>query len=67
MNDIKYPEIEVQLSGEDGNAFAILGRMRQAFRQARVGGDEIQAFMDEAMSDDYDHLLATCTRWVTVL
>jgi hypothetical protein len=27
---------------------------------------EIDEFIDEAMSGDYDNLLATCTRWVNV-
>ena len=25
MSDVKYPEVQVQLSGRDGNAFVILG------------------------------------------
>ena len=32
----KYPEVVVQLSGEDGNAFAILGSVQKAMdRKAR--------------------------------
>jgi hypothetical protein len=33
---IKYPEIEVKLSDNDGNAFAIMGAVRQALRRAGV-------------------------------
>lgn len=66
MTTCKHPEITVKLVGEDGNAFAILGRMQRAMRRARLPDAEIQAFVDEAMEGDYDHLLATCTNWVTV-
>jgi hypothetical protein len=53
----------VQLTGQDGNAFFILGRCQGAARKAGVPSDQIKAFMDEASAGDYDHLLATCMRW----
>lgn len=62
----KHPDITVQLSGEDGNAFFILGRVRKAMRRAGLGKDEIEQFTAEAQSGDYDNLLATCCRWVEV-
>jgi hypothetical protein len=63
-NQPRYPEIQVQLSGEDGNAFAILGRTAAALRAAGVPQDEIDAFFAEATSGDYDHLLQTTMVWV---
>ena len=30
---MKYPEVKVTLVGEDGNAFSILGRAKQAARK----------------------------------
>jgi hypothetical protein len=62
----RYPHITVKLVGEDGNAFAILGRCQQAMRQARLPKAEIDAFFAEAKSGDYDHLLQTCVRWFEV-
>jgi hypothetical protein len=53
------PKVRCQLVGEDGNAFAILGRFRKAARAAGWPGDEIQKVLDDAMSGDYDHLLCT--------
>lgn len=50
---------KLQLSGMDGNAFGILGRWRDAARKAGWSAEEIEAVMTEAMSGDYDHLLAT--------
>ncbi|GAA0287320.1 hypothetical protein [Rhodovulum strictum] len=62
----KYPDIIVTLTGQDGNAFAILGRCRAAARDAGLSDDEIAAFMDEAMAGDYDHLLQTAMRWFEI-
>ena len=66
MSEVKYPDIEVRLSGEDGNAFFIIGRVSKALKQAGVPADEVDEFRSEAMSGDYDHLLQTCIRWVEV-
>lgn len=63
---IKYPEIEVQLSGEDGNAMAIMARVTSALRRAGVSEEERDAYYAESTSGDYDNLLATAMRWVTV-
>jgi hypothetical protein len=62
----KYPNIKVQLTGRDGNAFFVLGTMQRAFKKAKVSETEIKSFMDEAMNGDYDHLLATCMNWAEV-
>ncbi len=63
----KYPEIQVKLVGEDGNAFAIIGAVRKALRRGGVGPEEVSAFSDEATSGDYDNVLATAMAWVDVV
>lgn len=60
---LKYPDITVALTGQDGNAFAIVGRCREAARGAELSNDEIAAFISEAVAGDYDHLLQTAMRW----
>lgn len=66
MNEVKYPDITVQLTGEDGNAFAIIGNVMKAIRKG-VGNDEAKEFADEAMSQNsYEALLAYCARTVNV-
>lgn len=67
----KYPEIEIKLVGEDGNAFSILGRVRRAFDRSSVFAEwsdedaeaEWENYYAEATSGDYDNLLATTMRW----
>jgi hypothetical protein len=61
---VRYPDIKVRLVGEDGNAFAILGRVSSALRKAHVDKAERDAFMAEATAGDYNDLLATCMEWV---
>ena len=65
-NEVKYPEIHVQLIGLDSNAFSILGRCLEAIRRARLTPEEREAFCKEATSGNYDHLLATCMEWFNV-
>ena len=66
MDEVKYPDIAVQLTGVDGNAFSLMGTVADALRKGGVSKYERDEFFNEAMSGDYNHLLATCSRWVTV-
>ncbi len=65
-DEVKYPEIHVQLVGLDGNAFSILGRCLQAMRRAGLSQEERDSFHKEATSGNYDHLIATCIKWFDV-
>lgn len=47
----------VRLVGEDGNAFAIMGRTIRALKQAGNPPEVIEAYQAEATSGDYDNLL----------
>ena len=56
---------KVKLVGTEGNAFVILGKVKAALRKAGQV-EEAEAFLKEAMSGDYDHLLATAMEYVDV-
>lgn len=63
--EVKYPEVKtVKLVGEDGNAFAILGRVMKAMKVAGLPKEVQDAYFAEATSGDYGHLLATTMKWV---
>lgn len=63
----KYPEIEVQLSGEDGNAFFIMSRVRRAMERAGLRA-EAKEFFDAAIATpSYDALLQHVMQTVTAL
>ena len=66
MVSTRYPDITVQLTGRDGNAMMVIGAVTRGLRRAGVEYSEIQAFCEEAMSGDYDNVLATAMRWVDV-
>ena len=63
MTTLKYPDVHVQLVGQDGNAFMVLGLCQRAEQKVGLSKAEIDEFMKEAKSGDYNHLLATCIRW----
>ena len=58
-------DVKVQLVGEDGNAFAIMGRVSKALKRAGFTA-EAEAYIKEAKSGDYDHLLQTTMDYVDV-
>lgn len=62
----KYPDITVQLTGNDGNAFAIMGAVKNALRRNKVPEKEIEQYIDESTEGDYNNLLRVAMDWVTV-
>lgn len=63
---IKYPHIKVKLVGNDGNAFMVLGLVKKAMHKAKLSEKEIDDYIAEAASDDYDHLLRVTMQTVNV-
>ena len=61
-----YPEIEVELIGQDSNALAIVGAVKTAMKRGDVPKTRIQDFQNEALSGDYDKVLQTAMKFVTV-
>jgi uncharacterized protein (DUF2236 family) len=60
-------DIDVQLTGTDGNAYAIMGTVVDALRDAGATREQIQEYRDQSTSGDYDNLLRTAIEWVNVL
>jgi hypothetical protein len=52
------------LVGVDGNAYAVMGYVRKAMKESGFNEKEIKAYLDDAMSGDYDHLLAVSVEMV---
>lgn len=64
---IRFPNVHVQLSGEDGNMFAIIGRVRRALLKAGATPEQLDSFMKEVTSaGSYDQALVAVMRWVDV-
>jgi hypothetical protein len=56
----------VKLVGEDGNAFSIMGRVKQALRRAGADKEYIDKYLNDAISGDFDNLLAVSLKYVNV-
>ena len=56
----------VKLIGEDGNAFAIMGRVKKALKHAGADKEYIDKYLSDAISGDYNHLLAVSMEYVEV-
>lgn len=65
-NAVKYPEITINLTRIDDNAFNILGVCINEMRKAGLPRENIDEFYKEATSENYDHLLQTCMKWFNV-
>jgi len=57
---------ELQLGGEDGNAFFIIGRACKIARRNEWTSQEVDTFRAKAMSGNYDNVLQTCMRYFDV-
>lgn len=64
---VRYPGLEVELIGHDGNAFFILGTVQKEMRRAGVRQGEIDAYMALATGGNYEHLLTITQQWVEVI
>jgi hypothetical protein len=66
----RYPmskyNVSVQLSGNDGNAFAVMGAVKSALKKAGASKEELDQYLADSMSGDYDNLLRVAMDWVVV-
>ena len=66
---VKYPKVKVKLGnlgGPDGDALGVMGRVTAALKNAGVAKDQTDAFIKDATSGNYEHLLATAFEWVNI-
>jgi hypothetical protein len=58
-------DIKVKITGEDGNAFAILGKVSKALKKGGYS-DLVSSYREEAMSGDYNNLIRVTMKYVDV-
>jgi hypothetical protein len=56
----------VKLIGQDGNAFSIMGNIKQALKRAGADKEYIDEYLKEATSGNYDNLLVVSMKYVNV-
>jgi len=56
----------VKLTGIDGNAFVVMGTVEYALKKAGYPKEEVDKYLEESMSGDYNNLLRVAMKWVNV-
>ena len=56
----------VKLIGQDGNAFSVMGNVKQVLKHAGADQEYIDQYLKEATSGDYNHLLTVSMKYVNV-
>jgi len=68
VSDVKYPDVQVELTGTDGNVFSIIGKVRKEIM--RSGWDReagAKEFTDKAFAcGSYDEVLQLVMQTVEV-
>ena len=64
--DARYPDVQVQLSGTDGNVFAIIGRVAAALRRAGEPAAATAFCAAAFRAGSYDAVLRLCLATVDV-
>lgn len=63
----KFPEIQVQLVGNDGNSYSIMARVSSAMRRNGCSEEDVKEYLRDSKSGDRDHLLRVAMETVDVL
>ena len=56
----------VKLIGEDGNAFAIMGTVAKALKEAGFSEEHIAEYYEESSSGDYDNLIRVAMKYANI-
>jgi len=57
---------ELKLTGQDGNAFFIIGKAIREAKRAGWSKEKIKEFQNKAMSGDYNNVVTTCMNYFDV-
>jgi hypothetical protein len=55
-------KVKMKLVGLNGNAFVLMGTFANKAKEQGWTQDDVDGVMNECMSSDYNHLLATLSR-----
>ena len=56
----------VELVGQDGNAFSVIGLVKKALKHAGADKEYVDKYLNEAISGDYDRLLVVSMEYVNL-
>jgi hypothetical protein len=61
------PKPSVKLTGSDGNAYSIMGKVRRSLQKAGAPAEVLDEYYDESTKGDYDNLLRVAIKYVKVI
>ena len=56
----------VKLTGQDGNAFSVMGLVKKALKHAGADKEYVDKYLKESTVGDYSYLLAVSMEYVNV-
>ena len=56
----------VQIKGLDGNAFSVMGTVKQALKRAGADKEYFDQYTNDATMGDYNHLLSVSMAYVDI-
>lgn len=59
--------MKYSLVGVDGNAYAVMGYVRNAMKKEHCSSEEIEKYTNDAKSGDYNHLLVVSLEMIEML
>lgn len=59
-----FDKVKVKILGEDGNGFAIMGRVLKAMKEAEIPKEIRDKYIKEVTSGDYNNLLTVTLQYV---
>ena len=66
MSHPKFPNVEIDITGPKGNAYAIMGIVSQVLRQTGSTNEQVSNVLKDMMSSNYEHLVSVAARYVTI-
>lgn len=66
MKEPMFPSVAIDVSGPDGNAYAIMGVISHVLRTVGYSKNEIDDVLKDMMSSNYEHLIEVASKYVTI-
>ena len=60
------PKPKVELSGTDGNAYFVMGKIRKALVRAKVPKEVVDEYIEISKSGDYGKVIATASEYADI-
>lgn len=67
--EVKVPlfkDIIIDIDGADGNAYFILGFIKNLLKRLEYDKNEIDKVLEDMMSNNYEHLISVAAKYVVI-